>query len=313
MTKNITSLKSAKGSLTWINIISARKAEIEYLRRKYKFSELDLRDSFASQYAQRPKFYQRNGYLFLILQFPFYNPKTRKIEPEELDFFISKGQIITVHKNNLPPLVELFNLCASDSFYRDQYLSDNNAAFLYEILIRLQEYCYPLLDHISIDIKNIESNIFAGRERRMVAEIMLVKSNILNTRRIMEAHKNAIQKLIQEKAPYFPAEKLKIFYNDLLEHTKNIWDIMQSQKELIETLENTNSTLVSFKINDIMRTLTVFSVIVFPLTLFAAIFGMNTVNGMPFMDDPYGFWAIIGIMLTVTLIMFVFFKKKKWL
>ncbi len=62
-----------------------------------------------------------------------------------------------------------------------------------------------------------------------------------------------------------------------------------------------------------MRTLTVFSVIVFPLTLFAAVFGMNTLNSMPFIDHPYGFWFIIGIMLAATLAMFMFFKKKKWL
>lgn len=313
MTKNITTFKSSPGGLTWINIINARKKEIDYLQRKYKFHELDLKDSFASHYAQRPKFFQRHNYCFLILQFPFYNPKNRIIEATEIDFFISRDQIITVHNNNLPPLVELYNLCSSDKFYRDQYLSDNNAAFLYEILIRLQEYCYPLLDHISIDIKNIEQNIFSGRERRMVGEIMLVKRNILNTRQIMEAHKNVIQKIIQEKTGYLPIEKIKIFYNDLVEHTKNIWGILQSQKELIETLENTNSTLVSFKLNDIMRTLTVFSVIVFPLTLFAAVFGMNTLNSMPFIDHPYGFWFIIGIMLAATLVMFMFFKKKKWL
>ena len=99
----------------------------------------------------------------------------------------------------------------------------------------------------------------------------------------------------------------------MIDKTKNIWDILNSQKEMIEALEDTNTSLVSFKLNDIMRTLTLFSVIVFPLTLLAAIFGMNTVNSMPFMDSPYGFWNIIGIMLLGSVFMFAFFKKKKWL
>lgn len=313
MTKNITTLKSKDGRLTWININNAKKKEIDYLKRKYKFNDIDLNDSFASQYAQRPKFYNRHNYCFLILQFPFYDPKTRKIEPEEIDFFITKNQIITVHKNNLPPLVELFNLCSVDKFYREQYLTSNNIHFLYEIIIRLQEYCYPILDHISLDVKNIEDNIFIGHERRMVQEIMFVKRNVLNVRKIMEAHKNAIQKLTKEKISFFPVHKYKIYYIDLIEHTKNIWDILESQKGLIEAMENTNTTLVSFKLNDIMRTLTIFSVIVFPLTLLAAIFGMNTINGMPFMDSPFGFWIIVGIMFVGSLFMFFFFKKKKWL
>jgi len=67
------------------------------------------------------------------------------------------------------------------------------------------------------------------------------------------------------------------------------------------------------KINEIMKTLTIFSVIVFPLTLLAAIFGMNTMNAMPFANSQYDFWYIMGIMLMGAVIMFGFFKKKRWL
>ncbi|MFA5029307.1 MAG: magnesium transporter CorA family protein [Patescibacteria group bacterium] len=313
MNKNITTLKSPTGNLAWINIISAQKKEIEYLRRKYKFNELDLKDSFASQYAQRPKFYQRQNYCFLILQFPFYNSKSRSIEPEEVDFFIGRDFVITVHKNNLPPLTEIFNLCSSDEFYCRQYLTGNNAALLYEIIVRLQEYCYPILDHISLDVKNIEKNIFAGHERRMVTEILNIKRNILNFRKIMENHKNVIQKIIHEGVEYFPVNKQKAYYNNLIEHTKNIWDLLNSHKEMIEALEDTNGSLVYFKLNDIMRTLTVFSVLILPLSLISGIFGMNTVIGMPFLDNQAGFWGVIILMLLTVLFLLFIFKKKKLL
>lgn len=313
MTQNITTIKSRQGDFTWINIVNARKKEIDYLKRKFKFHDLDLRDSFASQYAQRPKFHQGNGYAFLIMQFPVYNPKTRNVEPEEIDFFIGKDYLISVHKNDLPPMVELTNLCLSDEFYREQYLSGGNAGLLYELINQLQEYCYPMLDHLSLDIKSIEKNIFAGHERRMVTEILYVKRNILNFRKIMEAHKNVIQKISREKIKYFPAEKLKLYYNDLIENTKSIWETLEGQKQTIEALEDTNSSLLTFKTNDIMRILTIFSVVVFPLTLLAGIFGMNTVNGMPFMHSPNGFWFIMALMAGCSIIMFVFFKRKKWL
>ncbi len=313
MTKNIVTVKSAKKNLTWVNIVNAQKDEIDYLRRKFKFNDLDLEDSYAKAYSQRPKFNLRSNYCFLILQFPVYDRMTKSIKPEEIDFFISKNQIITIHNSKLKPLAELFNLCASDEFYRSQYLNDNNAALLYEIIIRLQEYCYPLLDRLSIDIKSIERNIFAGYERRMVTEILYVKRNLLNFRKIMEAHRNVILKISRDKVKFLPVNKLKIYYNELLEHTKNIWEILEGQKEMIEAIENTNTTLVSFKLNDVMRILTIFSVIVFPLTLVAAIFGMNTTDSMPFVNNPYGFWIIMAIMLVATFFMFLFFKKKKWL
>lgn len=313
MPNNITTIKSAKGNLSWINIINAKEKEIDYLRRKYKFKELDLSDSFAQQYAQRPKFHQRNNYFFLILQFPYYDRKKREIIAEEIDFFVTKNEIITVHKNNLKPIVNFFNECKKNDFISDQYLGGENAALLYEIIIRLQYYTYPILDHISIDIQNIESNIFAGQERQMVNEILYIKRNILNMRKIMEAHKNVMQKIIKENIKFFPIQKQSAYYEHIIEHSKDIWSIMEGQKDTIESLENTNTTLVSFKLNDIMRLLTIFSVVVFPLTLLAAIFGMNTIEGMPFINTPYGFWGVIGIMLIGVLLMFIFFKRKKLL
>lgn len=313
MSDNITTLKSVGNSFVWVNIINAQKEEISYLRKKYKFIELDLRDALAKNIAQRPKFYIRNKYSFLILQFPVFNRKTRTVDAEEVDFFIGENYILTSHKNNLPPLVELFNKCVADKFHREQHLDSDNISLLYEIIVNLQEYCYPIMDHISLDIKNIESNIFNGREREMVKEILLIKRNILNFRKIMEAHKDVLQKLSRTKIDYLCTADMKQYYSDLIDHTKSIWDILNGQKEMIEALEDTNTSLVSFKLNDIMRTLTIFSGIVLPLSLIAGIFGMNTTVGMPFMNESWGFWAIMAIMILVSGTMFAYFKNKRWI
>nr|MCU0680526.1 hypothetical protein [Planctomycetota bacterium] len=71
--------------------------------------------------------------------------------------------------------------------------------------------------------------------------------------------------------------------------------------------------MINYNMNNIMKTLTIFSVIVFPLTLLAAVFGMNVVGGMPFINNEYGFWIIIGIMIMGSLFMLLFFERKKWL
>lgn len=313
MLNNISIIKSSKSGLSWLNIINAKDKEIDYLKNKYKFKELDLNDSYANQYAQRPKFHQRNNYFFLILQFPYYDKTQREIRAEEIDFFVTKNEIITVHKNNLQPIVDFFSECQKNKFISNQYLNGGNVALLYEIIIRLQYYTYPILDHISIDIQNIENHIFAGQERQMVNEILYIKRNILNIRKIMEAHKNVIQKIIRENVSFFPLQRQAAHYDSLIEHTKDIWGLMGGQKEMIEALENTNTALVSFKLNDIMKTLTIFSVVVIPLTLIASIFGMNIENSMPLTNNPFGFWFILWIMLISILVMLAVFKRKKWL
>lgn len=309
--RNIFQFKAPDNDFNWINIINAQKKEIEYLRKKFKFNEFDLSDSLSSKYAQRPKLFDRPGYAFLILQFPVFNQKTRVIEPEEIDFFIGRNFIITLHKNRLPPLVELANLCSSDRFYCQQYLT-GNVAFVYEIISRLQEYCYPLLDHLSLDIKNTEQNIFAGHERRMVTEILTIKRNIFDYKRIISEHKNILQKLLREANRFLPVKKMDVQYRNLIEHTKNIWEILEGQKQNIDALEDTNTSLLTFKLNDIMRTLTIFSVIFLPLTLITGIFGMS-LQIIPLANHPLGFWLIVMTISILGLIMIQVFKRKKWL
>jgi magnesium transporter len=128
----------------------------------------------------------------------------------------------------------------------------------------------------------------------------------------MQSHRGVLQKLL-EITDVWRKGKMESDYNNLIAHTKDIWDYLTNYKDTINALHETQESMTSLKINQIMKTLTIFSVVVFPLTLLAAIFGMNTLEGMPFIEDQYGFWYIIGIMAAGMMVMFGFFKKKKWL
>jgi len=304
-------IKSRK--LSWLNITQASETEIDYLRKKFKFNQLDLEDSYAHKHAQRPKLNIRPDYYFMVLLFPVYNRQTREIKPAEIDIFITKDHLIILHYNQLVPLKDFFKNCKEDKNEKDLYLNDTPAMLLYEILDRIYVSVFPMLDHISLNINAIEKNMFAGKERQMVKEILIIKRNIVYFRKIMQVHKNILKKLISQQFVFSGRkEKTAIFYNDLLDYVKNIWDLLENYQQTINALEDTNNALVTFKLNDIMRTLTIFSVIVFPLTLMAAIFGMNVVY-MPFVGTPLDFWKIIAIMLGATILMFAYFKHKKWI
>jgi len=298
--------------MSWLNIINASEKEIVYLKKKFKFNQLDLDDSYAHKHAQRPKIVNRPGYFFMVLLFPVFNRKTRRISPAEIDIFITKDHLITLHYNELQILKDFFTNCQNNKQQKKIYLTNTPALLLYEILDRLYVSVFPMLDHVSLNISAIEKNIFAGKERQMVHETLVVKRNIVNMRKIMQTHKNILKKLINEKSILLgPPDKIKTFYWDLVEYTKNQWDILENQQQTINALEDTNNALVTFKLNDIMRTLTILSVLIFPLTLFAAIFAMRT-DHMPIIGSTWDFWKIIGIMLVIASTMLIVFKRKKW-
>jgi magnesium transporter len=270
-----------------------------------------MRASSSKACAQRAIVEEGSDYLFMILHYPVFSHGT--IVPEEIDFFLGRGYLVTLHNNNLPALNNFFKLCKKESGSLLAFKFESATVLLYELLDKLIRSCYDLLDQNSIAITEVEKLIFAKEPKAAVARILSLRLNIINIRKIMQSHKNMMKKLTERETKFAPAAEVKKFYHSLIEHTKRIWENLENQKETIEVLNNTNESLLNYRLSDIMKTLTIFSVIVFPLTLFAAIFGMNVVDGMPFIGAKNGFWLIIAFMLAGCFGMLFIFKKKKWL
>lgn len=106
--------------------------------------------------------------------------------------------------------------------------------------------------------------------------------------------------------------EIKKYYNGLVDHSKRIWEMLENQKEMVEVLNNTNEALLNDRMTNIMKTLTIFSVIVLPLNLLTGIFSMNTIN-TPIIGWVYGFPLIISVMLLCSIGMLLFFARRKWL
>lgn len=296
--------------ISWLNIADAGKPELEYLRKKYNFDLIHLHASSSQVYNPRPQVTESSNYIFIILHFPVL--KNGAVFPGEMEFFVTQDSLITLHNNNIGALNDFFNLSKKDPSSLLTAEKTTMSTLIYELLEKLILSCFPLLDHNSKAINEMEEVIFAQRQKEAVSQILLMRHNITNLRKILQNHKNILKSLVVMENDLFPGEN-KSEYFKLIAHTKNIWEILENQKEIVEMLNSTNESLLNYRLSDIMKTLTIFSVIVFPLTLLAAIFGMNTVNGMPFVENEHGFWIILGIMLMGSLGMLLFFEKKKWL
>ena len=300
----------SKKNLSWINIALARKKEIEFLRKKFNFDLNQLRLSSSNYKSQRPIIEENDKYFFLILHFPIFDGEN--IVSAEIDFFITSNFVITLHNNDLDALIEFFNLSRKDPESLLSSRLQKPEILLYEILSKLIVSCYDILDENSIAISEIESTIIKGEHRKVSSKILLLRRNIINIRKIMQNHKNIFKKLmILQKNPS-TVTILKKHYPKLIEHSKTFWEILDNQKEMIEALDQTNDSMLNYRISDIMKTLTMFSVIVFPLSLLAGLFGMNITGGMPLLDNQNGFWIIMTIMLFGIFLMIVLFQRKKW-
>jgi len=297
-------------NIQWTHIEKPSREQLEYLQKEYDFHPLDIEDCLVK--SQRPQISEYSHYIFMILTFPVYNRKTREIESSEVDFFIGSKFLITINHGLVGTVNNFFSEAKNNQFTQEKFMMASHPIFLlYEIMHRLQNYTIPMLDHISQDIEDIEKKIFKGEEKKLVKEILYIKRNIVDFRRIMQAHKNIIKKLMASHSKFFMPDKLNIYFSNILDRTKDIWDILETQKENINAFQETNESLISYRLNDIMKTLTIISVIMIPANLVASIFGMNA-NHMPIIGLKYDFYFILGIIFTIIALFLSYFRRKRW-
>lgn len=297
-------------SLDWINVIDAEEKEIDYLKKRYNFSSTNLAASMGKITAHRPIIFEEKGYLFMILHFPIF--ENNKIVPAEIEFFIGHGFLVTIHNNNTPALEKFFNHCKDNQNSLISYSNESSVMLLYEILDRLMNDCYPLIDKNSMQIDEVEEHIFSQTQKKAAEQILSVKRNIINLRKILQNHKSILKKLTEMRSSIVERDLIKKHYDILVAHSKRIWEMLDIQKDTIEALNDTNETITNNKMTAIMKTLTMFSVIISPLSLIASIFAMRTYS-VPLEHNPQSFTLIIIFMIIVTIFLLALFKKRKWL
>lgn len=295
----------------WVHLARADEATTAELGRRYKFHELDLRDALPP--LQRPKVVDRGEYLFVILLFPFFDRSTREVKISEVDFFVSRERIVTVNHDEaaLPTLKDFMEKLEKDPGARRAVMGDGLPIFFYRMLERLLEESFPMLVHVSRDIDIIERALWQVANKKTVFEILRIRTNIVEFRRAVQWHKVVIEDLMEEGERILDMEATGEYWADLVVMTKEAWSFLETQRETINALHETHSSLLSFHTNEVMKTLTIVSVSLLPLALIMSMFGMNV--NVPFQDNPQGFWIIAGISVAVMATFLIIFKKKKWL
>lgn len=316
ISKNIGQISIANPQKThcvdWININNAGKQEIEFLRKKYNFKLRHLLASSSKTNSQRPVIFRDENYIFLILHFPSMS-RDSKIAAAEIEFFIGHGFLITMPSAPIEPLDSFFNLCKKNSEALLSYEFESSAILLYEILNKLLQYGYVILDNNSVEISKAEQTITDHNQKKSAALILNIRHNLINTRKIMQNHKNIVKRLMSMESSIISREHMKKYYGELIEQTKNIWEILENQREMVEVLCASFESLSNYRLGSTMKTLTIFYVIFSSLSLIAATFSIKAENGMPFINYENGFWIILAIMGITGLFMILLFKRKKWM
>lgn len=296
-------------NLTWIDIENPTHEEVRSLMDTYSIDPLVADELLLP--TLKPKVDVYRNFIYLILHFPALKHTHRSGTNQEIDFIIGKNFIITTRYDSIDPLHKFSKVFEVNSVLDKSDIGDH-AGFLFFYMIRkLYKSLEHELEYIADSLEIIEPGIFQGKEKEMVISISKVSRDLLNLRQALQPHHEILTSFSEAGKTFFGKE-FSYHLESIVGEYYRIKNAITVNTETLDELRETNNSLLSTKQNEVMKTLTIMAFITFPLSLIASIFGMNT-NYLPIVGKPFDFWLVMGIMGFATFLMFLFFKKRRWL
>ncbi len=300
----------AAEGLRWVNIERPSPLECAWLEEHFGFHALDLEDVLSRN--QRPKIDEYPDYLFIVLHFPVFDSAVGRLNAGELDIFVGADYLVTIPNQPLQPVEYLFERCRQREELREQHFSNGPGFLLYRVIDDGFDYCFPMLRKIGNKLDAVEDEIFSGHSEEVVRDISNVKQEIINFRKVIRPQRTVLTDLENAKQRFMAREgDLEIYFDDIVDAHERIWDMLENYKEVVEALEDTNESVISHRVNDILRVLTVISVTLLPLTLLASVFGMNV--RVPGQGSIAAFWIVVAAMVVMLVGLLALFRRRGWL
>jgi magnesium transporter len=204
-------------------------------------------------------------------------------------------------------LSRLFDRVAENEDSRTELFAYGSGYLLYRIVDEAVDAGFPMLRQMGSKLEDIEDELFEGGARELVRDISSAKSEIINFRRIVRPQR-VVYRDLERAVSRYRAPDLDLYFDDITDASERIWDVLENYKEQVESIESTNESVIGHRGNDVLRVLTIFSVLLLPLTFVASAWGMNV--KVPFADAEYGFEIVAAIMIGVLVATLLAFRRR---
>ncbi|MCK4798325.1 MAG: magnesium transporter CorA family protein [Spirochaetes bacterium] len=303
--------KLTNNNLTWINIQNPTQEDLDYLKKTYKFHDLDLEDCRSK--VQRPKFEEYDEYKFIVLHFPIMPRSGYRLTMEEADIFWGKNYIITLHSNSLSKMTNIFNSLRKDEENLKKYFSKGSDYLLYKILHEMVLMIFPLMNQISNEIDFLDTSFDTIKPSKMIERMSALRRNIIFLQTSLKPQKG-IFLIFENQLADQEQKDMDVYWGDIGDYIGKLLDTAEDYQELTDGLYSSIDTLLTYRMNNIMKTLTIFSVIMLPLSFITGFYGMNVRLPLEntFGDSLITAGIITGFMGIVAITMIMYFKIRKF-
>ena len=299
-------LERDSGVWVWVDLSAPTPDEARVLTDVFHFHELAIEDALAE--IHNPKVESYGDYLYLILHGIDFRARAHEFATQEVDFFLGPQYLVTFHSGTSRSIHRITEVCTRS----DRVLGEGPSALLYRIIDTMVDNYRPEVDKLADRLDKLEKEVFERPRHTLVKRILDFKRDVASLRRVVMPQRDAIARLARREFSQI-SEQLSYRFRDVHDHVVRLSDEAIYFQDRISSLLDAHLSNVSNQLNGVMKVLTIISTIFMPMTVLTGLYGMNvTLPHLPG-GDPAAFWWILGIMVAITTVMLVFFRRKGWL
>jgi magnesium transporter len=294
-------------TVTWLNISGVHDEKIiNELEDKFKIHPLVLED--ITNTTQRPKIEEYDDYLYVILKMAYFNEERAEIELEQVSMIVGKDYVITLQEKE-GDILEGLRERIRNSKSRVRRLGSDY--LMYGIMDAIVDHYFTVLEKTGEQFEELELKLLENPNQQLLAKIYSLKHELVFLHKSIWPMREVVSS-VQKAEPELVSENTSVYLRDVHDHIIQVAETVEAFREMASGMLELYLTLVSNKMNEVMKVLTIFAAIFIPLTFLAGIYGMNF-KFMPELNWKPAYFIWWGITIALAVGMIMYFKRKKWL
>jgi magnesium transporter len=293
-------------SVMWINVGGVHRVEVvEALGKQFSLHPLLLED--VANTDQRPKLDDYETYVFLVMKMLSLTARN-EIAVEQVSLVLGPNYVLSFQENGTDVFQPVRERLRAGKGRLRQSGSDY---LLYALVDAIVDQYFAVLESLGEKIEAVQQDVVNDPKPETLNDIHALKRQLLFVRRAVWPLRDVMNNLSRSECPCLQ-QATKVFFRDVYDHVVQIVDTIETLREMVSASLDIYLSSVSYRLNAVMRVLTVITTIFMPLSFIASIYGMNF-DHMPELRSPWGYPLVLGVMAAVGVGMLVLFRKKRWL
>lgn len=294
-----------KKKVTWINVSGIHNTKaIEEIGKCFNLHPLLLEDIVNTD--QRPKMEDYGGYIFIVLKMLYTNKN--EIATEQVSLVLGPDFVLSFQESE----DDVFDIVRKRIRNGKGKTREMGPDFLaYSLIDAIVDHYFIILEETGEQVEELERRLVKEPERTILQRIYHLKGEMIFLRKAVWPLREVINLMLRSETKLI-TKTTDLYLRDVYDHTIQVIDTVETYRDTLSGMIDLYLSSISNRMNEVMKVLTIVGTIFIPLTFITGLYGMNF-EYMPELESPYGYPAALLVMLLISLVMLIYFKKKKWI